>query len=227
MSRDKLDEMMAALRKDVLHLGDMVEEALQGVLVALETQDIEAARVIFYRDIVLNRKRFAIEQDTMVTIATQGPMAHDLRFLAAVVEITTDLERMGDYAKGIARITVNAAGQLDQMPLGAIPRMVEINLDILRQALQAFNHEDVVAARKIPDRDEEIDLLYQQAYRTMVLASTAEPREIERQNKILNIAHKLERFADRVTNICERVIFMATGNLDELDMEDEARKLLH
>jgi len=149
-------------------------------------------------------------------IATQQPMAHDLRLLASFFEVISELERMGDYAKGIGIINVRMGAQSLLKPLVDIPRMAEKGVSMLHRALLAFVNEDAEAARKIPAEDDEVDALYDQVYRELMTYIMAEPRNLERANWLLWVAHNLERFADRVTNICERTVFIVNGALTEI-----------
>ena len=157
----------------------------------------------------------------MVLIATQQPMAHDLRFLASCMEIISELERMGDYAKGISNINIRM-GELPLLkPLIDVPRMAQKGADMLHRSLTAFVNEDVETAKKLPVEDDEVDALYNQIYRELMTFVIADPKNIERANWLLWVAHNLERFADRVTNICERTIFIATGELTEIKSSDD------
>lgn len=160
----------------------------------------------------------------MILIATQQPMAHDLRLLASIMEISSELERMGDYAKGIANINIRMGDQPLLKPLIDIPRMAQIGVNMLHRALTAFINEDVEAARAIPQEDDEVDGLYIQIYHELMLFVIQDPKTIERANWLLWAAHNLERVADRVTNICERTIFIATGELMEIDSSDDEQR---
>jgi phosphate transport system protein len=150
-------------------------------------------------------------------IATQQPMARDVRLLAAVLEIVTELERIGDYAKGIGKINLLLGNQPLVKPLIDIPRMAEISLNMLHRALGAFVAGDVEAARAIPKEDDLVDQLYNQVYRELLTYMIADPSTIDRGNYLLWAAHNLERMADRVTNICERTLYMVTGEMSEMD----------
>jgi len=152
----------------------------------------------------------------MILIATQQPMAHDLRLLASTMEIISELERMGDYAKGIANINVRMGEEGLLKPLIDIPRMAQIGTSMLHRSLTAFINEDIETAKAIPIEDDEVDALYNQIYRELMLLIIQDPKSIERANWLLWVAHNLERVADRVTNICERTIFIATGELNEI-----------
>jgi phosphate transport system protein len=204
------------LQDEVLVLGGMVEKAILRAVDALRERDTAAAHVIESEDVLINRKRFEIEEAALLLIATQQPMASDLRRLAAIVHIVTDLERMGDYAAGIAHICIQIADEPLIKPLIDIPRMADIASSMLRRALDAFIAHDVAAAEKIAQEDDHVDALYQQVYRELLMLMLINPRTIDQATHLLWVAHNLERVADRVQNICERVIFVATGRMHEL-----------
>ena len=183
---------------------------------ALKKRDTEAAQRIFDADTRINAKRYAIEEQVMILIATQQPMAHDLRLLASILEVAGELERMGDYAKGIATVNIRMGDEPLLKPLVDIPRMAQKASDMLHRALTAFINEDAEAARLIPAEDDEVDNLYTQVYRELMTFIVADPKNIDRANYLLWTAHNLERFADRVTNICERTVFIVTGEMREI-----------
>jgi len=220
MLRKTFEEALQRLQDEVLVLGSMVEKALMESVESLKRRDLEAARRLIAGDRLINEKRFAIEADALALIATQQPMAGDLRTLAAVLEIATELERMGDYAKGIARINLMMGEEPLLKPLIDIPRIAKKAQDMLHRALEAFVRRDVELARAIPDEDDEVDALYNQVYRELLSFIIANPRTIDQATYLLWVAHNLERAADRVTNICERVIFTVTGEMVEMDVED-------
>ncbi len=215
--RKVLDEKIRYLKDQILLLGEMVEKAMREAVEALKRRDLEAARRIYAEDQRINAKRFEIENETLITIATQQPMAQDLRILASILEITSELERMGDYAKGIAKINLMLGDQPLIKPLIDIPRMMEIATSMLRRALKAFVEGDVETALAIPREDDQVDALYNQVYRELVTYMIQDPRTIDQANYLMWAAHNLERMADRVTNICERTLFVVTGELRELD----------
>ena len=202
-------------------LGSMVEQAVIDSVEALKKRDIKASEKIFQEDRAINGKRFEIENKLMILIATQQPMAHDLRLLASTMEIISELERMGDYAKGIANINIRMGDASLLKPLIDIPRMAQKGADMLHRSLTAFVTEDVEAAKNLPIEDDEVDALYNQIYRELMTFVIADPKNIERANWLLWVAHNLERFADRVTNICERTVFIATGVMTEIKSTDE------
>ncbi len=219
MPRETFERELQQLQDEVLVLGSMVENAIVESVDVLKRQDLEAAQRLVAADRLVNQKRFAIESDTLILIATQQPMAGDLRALAAVLEIAGELERMGDYAKGIATITLMIGKQPFIKPLIDIPRMAEKARDMLHRALDAFARRDVALARAIPAEDDEVDALYNQVYRELMTYVLADPRHIDQANHLLWAAHNLERTADRVTNICERVVFTVTGEMVEIGAE--------
>src|SRR6266568_7322574 len=204
------------LQDEVLVLGSMVEKAVTRAVDALRRHDTATARTIEAEDVLINRKRFEIEEASLLQIATQQPMASDLRRLAAVLHIVTDLERMGDYAAGIAQICVEIGDEPHIKPLIDIPRMADKAVSMLRRALDAFVERDVAAAEAIAAEDDEVDDLYQQVYRELLTIMLANPRTIDQATRLLWAAHNLERVADRVQNICERVVFVVTGRMQEL-----------
>jgi phosphate transport system protein len=199
----------------------MVEEAILNTVEALKKRDIKASEEILAADKLINKKRFDIENKLMVLIATQQPMAHDLRLLASTMEIISELERMGDYAKGIANINIRMGDEPLLKPLIDIPRMAQKDVDMLHRALTAFINEDVETAKALPVEDDEVDALYNQIYRELMTFVIQDPKTIERANWLLWVAHNLERVADRVTNICERTIFIATGEMTEIKATDD------
>lgn len=221
MIRKTFESDIQQVKDEVLLLGSMVEHAIIGSVEALKKRDVKAAEKIIAEDKEINKKRFAIENQLMILIATQQPMAHDLRLLASTMEIISELERMGDYAKGIANINIRMGEETLLKPLIDVPRMAQKGADMLHRALTAFVHEDVATAQALPVEDDEVDALYNQIYRELMVFVIEDPKNIERANWLLWVAHNLERFADRVTNICERTIFIATGEFGEIKSSDD------
>lgn len=222
MPRQNLDHKIKNLLDHLLLLGSMVEQATLDAVQALKQRDLAAAKKIYANDELVNVERFAIENETMTILATQQPIVgRDLRVLASVLEVCTELERMGDYAKGIARIALIMGHQPPVKPLIDIPRMASIAVEMLHQALSAFVAANAEQARSIPQRDTEVDLLYNQVNRELITYMIADPSTIDRANYLMWAAHNLERMADRVTNLCERTIYIATGEIQELDATDD------
>jgi len=215
--RETFDRELRRLQDEMLLLASMVDRAIADSIQALRHLDLEQARQIVEADALINAKRFLIEESTVATIATQQPMARDLRTILAVLHISIELERMGDYAAGIAKVVLLHGEQDLLKPLIDIPRMAELDRSMLRRALDAFVTRDVELARQVGAEDDEIDALQQQVYRELLTYVMQDPRTIDRATWLTWVAHNLERIADRVTNICERVIFLVTGQIVEID----------
>jgi len=222
MTREILDKRIRHLLDELLVLDRMVEHAAINAVEALKNRNLELARRVYHEDATINAKRFELENDFMVTIATQQPiLAGDLRMMASILEVVGELERIGDYAKGIAKICLKLRNQPPVKPLIDIPRMAEIAVSMLHRAVDAFVSEDAETARSIPKDDDLVDALYNQVYRELVTIMLSDPTTIDRANYLMWAAHNLERMADRVTNICERTIYVATGKLEEIDVSDD------
>ncbi len=215
--RESFDRELHWLQDETLVLGSLVEEALSAAVDCLKRRDFEGSRRIIAQDKRVNQMRYAIEENVLATIATRQPMASDLRLLAALLEIAGELERIGDYAKGIARINLLIGEQPLLKPLIDIPLMAEHARAMLHRALEAFVQRDAALARAIPREDDTVDALYNQVYRELVSYIVADPKCLEQANYLLWAAHNLERAADRVSNLCERVVFTVTGELEELN----------
>ena len=226
MVRELLDRKIRHLLDELLVLDSMVEQAIIDSVDALKRRDLAMAKKVYDSDATVNAKRFEIENECMITIATQQPiMAGDLRLLASILEVVGELERMGDYAKGIAKICLMLGDQPHVKPLIDIPRMAEIAVSMLHRAVGAFISKDTEAARLIPQEDDMVDGLYNQIYRELVAIMLTNPTTIDRANYLMWAAHNLERVADRVTNVCERTIYVTTGELKEIDISDDESKL--
>lgn len=220
MTRTHYEKQLQGLQDELLVLGSMVSKALVDSLDILKRQDLDAARQLIAADRVINKKRFKIEDECLTLIATQQPMARDMRLLAAVLEIASELERIGDYAKGIGRITLYIGKQPLVKPLVHLPQMCAVVIEMLRSSLDAFINQDVAAARQIPKRDDEVDDLYNTINRELIQIITANPSTIDNANYLSWAAHNLERAADRSTNICERIVYTVTGEFVEVDTEE-------
>jgi phosphate transport system protein len=220
MPRSMFDQDLKRLHDEILSLGSMVENVLIESVELLKRRDLDGARRIILTDKEVNRRRFAIESEALTLIATQQPMAGDLRMLAAILDIASELERIGDYAKGIARINLMIGDQPLVKTIGDISLMAEKANHMLHQALTAFTERDVDLAARIPIQDDEVDALYNKVYRDLIATILSDPHAIDQTNYLLWAAHNLERAADRVTNICERVIFTVTGKMREINADD-------
>jgi len=214
-TRGEFDRRLQALENEVLELGQMVEAAIGKAVEALKRRDLEASRRIIEEDEAIDKRRFQIEEQCLELMATQQPMARDLRVLVAVLNIIVDLERMGDHAEGIGKISLMLGDQPLIKPLIDIPRMADKAREMLRRSLEAFIHRDIEEARRLCAADDEVDALYDQVYRELLLFMLKDPKTIDQATHLLWVAHNLERIADRVTNIAERVYFMVTGKLEE------------
>jgi phosphate transport system protein len=220
MPREAFERELQRLEDEMLAMASMVDEAINESVEVLKRRDLEGSRRVIAQDSLINQKRFEIESACLIAIATQQPMAIDLRVIAAIIHIISELERIGDYAKGIARISLMIGTEPLLKPLIDIPRMAEEARSMLHDAVQAFTRRDMEGAVSIPERDDIVDGLYNQVYRELMTYILSNPRHIDQANYLLWVAHNLERTADRVTNICERVVFTVTGELVEIKPDE-------
>lgn len=214
--RIEFHKKLMEIQDDVLAMGSMVEKALLRSIQALKERDIMLAENIITNDVQVNQKRFEIEEKCVELIATQQPMASDLRIILAVLNIVSEVERIGDYAEGIAKIAIMIGDEPPLKPLIDIPRMAEKTVDMLRRSLDAFVNRNDQAAREISNEDDIVDQLYDQVFRELFTFMAEDPKTITRATRLIWVAHNLERAADRVTNICERVVFVVTGKMEEI-----------
>ena len=203
------------IQDDILAMGSMVSKAALRSIDALKNRDLELAQQLIADDRKINKKRFEIEEKCIQLIATQQPMASDLRIIVAILNIIIEVERIGDYAAGIAKIAIMIGDEPPLKPLIDIPRMAEQTVDMLRRSLDAFVNRDAEAAKKIIPEDDLVDNLYDQVFRELLIFMAEDPKTITRATRLIWVAHNLERAADRVTNICERVVFVVTGKMEE------------
>jgi phosphate transport system protein len=221
MPREILDRQIHHLLDEVLLLGSMVEQAVIAAVDALIRRDIPSSRKIFHNDQLVNEKRYAIENAILILIATQQPMARDLRLMAAILEVITELERIGDYAKGIAKITIHLGDRPVPINMREFSTMIDLAVSMLHRALGAFIEGNAQAAYEIPAEDDQVDAMYNQIHHEAIASMIANPESIDEANQMMWVAHNIERMADRVTNICERTVFIVTGELMEMDADDE------
>lgn len=214
--RTAFHRKLKEIQNDILVMGNMVGKAILYSIDALKNRNIELANQIIAEDHRINNLRFSIEEKCIELIATQQPMAGDLRIIVAILNITTEIERIGDYAVGTARIVIMIGNEPPLKPLIDIPRMAEQTEDMLRRSLDAFVNRDAEAAKQIVIEDDLIDNLYDQVFRELLTFMAEDPKTITRATRLMWIAHNLERAADRVTNICERVVFVVTGKMEEI-----------
>ena len=216
--RARFDLALQNLQSDVLALASMVDKAVERAVRSLKTRDRALAEQVIRADLEINAKRFEIEERALMLIATQQPMAGDLRVIAAVLHMVTDLERMGDHAEGIAKINLLHGDQPLLKPLIDIPRMADLAREMLRRSMDAFVARDVEVANATAAADDRVDELYDQVYHELVMFMVSDPTTIERATWLLWAAHNLERIADRATNICERVVYLVTGRMEEINV---------
>lgn len=216
-ARITYENQLRELSDLVVTMASMVDKAISRSIEALRLQNVELARAIRKADKEINGLQRQGEGMVITLIATQGPMAGDLRRIASTMSILTNLERMGDYAAGIAKIVIETSDEELLKPLVDLPRMSDIARDMLDQSITAFMEQDIDAARQIAIRDDDVDDLYDQIFRELLTYMMADTSAINRATHLLWAAHNIERIADRVTNICEQVVYTVTGEYEELD----------
>ena len=212
MTRRFFDQRLRELQDQVLTMGSMVETALFRSMEALKNRDLELAQKVIDEDQMIDQKRFNIEEECIDLIVTQQPMASDMRIIVAVLNIIVDLERIGDHAEGIGRIAISIGDEPPLKPLIDLPRMTDMTGSMLRRVLEAFIHHDAEAAQGICAEDDAIDNIYDQVFRELLSFMAEDPRTITRATRLIWVAHNLERSADRVTNIAERIVYVVTGS---------------
>jgi len=216
MTRSLLDEELDKLKERLLHLESRVQTAIERSIEALKNQDSQLAQQIMDEDEEINKLRYKIEKLSMTIIATQQPMASDLRTIIAAMHIAVEMERMGDHAAGIAHLVLEMCPEPLLKPLIDIPYMAKLAQGMLHDCIQAFMNGDEEIAGQISKRDDAIDQLYNQVLRELLTYMMEDPRNIRRATYLLWVAHGLERIGDRATNIAERILFMKTGEFKEI-----------
>jgi len=217
MARRLFEEQIRELLEDLLEMGQMVADAIAQSIEALTKQNEDLAQAVIDFDDEINATQHDIDEKCLVLIATQQPMAGDLRTILSVSNIAAELERIGDYAEGIAKLAIKLCGRPFIKPLIDIPRMAEEGGRMLLASLEAFAQQDAEKARQIGLADDTVDALYDQVYRELLVFMMEDPRTITQATYLLWVAHNLERIADRTTNIAERVIFMDSGRIVDLN----------
>ncbi len=212
MPRTIFEQGLTTLQDDLLVMGSMVEKALSKAMHALRNRDMQAAREVVRDDDIIDDKQVEIEERCIHVIATQTPVARDLRYLLAVLHIGTELERMADYAEGIGKISLMMGDEPPLKPLIDIPRMADKTIDMMRRSLDSLVERDIELAQQVCDDDDEVDALYDQVFRELLTYMIEDPRNIKRATYLVWVAHDLERVADRATNIAEQVLFLVTGS---------------
>ena len=216
--RSGLDRQLRMLQDDVLAMGGMVEKSIARAIDALTRRDLEASDQVIAEDDLIDSKRFEIEERCIDLIATQQPMARDLRILISILHISVELERMGDYAEGIAKINLMMGDEPLLKPLIDIPDMAEKASRMLRRSLESLVNRDTLTAIQVCNDDDEVDELYDRVYRDLLEYMIHDPETIKRATYLLWVAHDLERIADRATNVAERVVYLVTGKMEEINV---------
>lgn len=216
-TRATFQEHLRELEGELINMGEMVVNAISRSVEALKASNIVEAEKIIADDLLINKKRWDIEERCISLIATQQPVATDLRVIIAFLNIITDLERMGDHAEGIAKIVMMHGKEPPVKSLADIPRMAEKSIDMIKRSLEAFVKRDTDSARAISNEDDEVDKLYEQVYREL-LTFMKEDELITRATYLMWVSHNLERIADRATNICERIVYLVTGTIEEINV---------
>lgn len=225
-SRQAFDRELTSLRDNVLRLTNMTDTAIERAMQALVERDESLAKQVVIDDKPINRMRYDIEEECYRLIATQQPLARDMRTIITAIHIVVELERIADHAAGLAKIALELAKEPPLKPLIDLPRMAKISREMLRDTVEAYLTWDAAKAQEITKRDDEVDMLDSQVYRELISYMIQDPRNISRATYLLWASHNLERIADRITNICERIVFMVTGNIKKkknkpIDEEDD------
>jgi phosphate transport system protein len=218
MPREQFHRQLDGVQDGILHLGSMVDRQIERALESLLARDVALAEAVVRDDAEVNRGRFDLDNTCLALLAQQAPMAGDLRVIVSVLSIAADLERIGDHAEGIASIVVLMADEPPVKPLVDIPKMAEEARQMLRDSLDAFINRDVEAAYAVGRADDLVDELQDLVYKDLVEIMIKDPSTVEPCTHLLWVAHNLERSADRATNVAERVVFTATGELPEMDV---------
>jgi phosphate transport system protein len=215
--RRTFEEALDATKDDVLRLGGMVENALERAGRALVERDVELADEVRWDDAKVNDLQRSINLGITALIATQGPMARDVRELLALYHAAAELERMGDYAVSIAKLAQQLASEPEVPILRQIPEMERVCREQLHAAMRALVDVSEDEARAVCARDDELDHLYSSVYQDSIALMTVSPERVRQATHMLFAAHHLERLGDRVTNIGEDVVYLATGNIEDLN----------
>ena len=216
-TRGAFDQKLIEIRDNIIRMGQLTDAAIERSMMSLKHQDQSLARQVISDDTAINNLRFTVEESCLTLIATQQPMASDLRVIVAAMNLVNDMERMADHATGIAKTVLRMGNEPLLKPLVDLPRMADSARDMLKRSLDAFLARDVAAARAIADEDDQIDHLYKAIFDELLAIMARDPSTIQRGTYLLWCAHNLERIGDRVTNIAERVVFMTTGTMQELN----------
>ncbi len=223
--REEFDLKLVGLEGEVEALAEVVSQSVIRSVDALKNRDLAASQKVVDFDDYIDDKQSEIEDRCIHLIATQQPVARDLRAIIALLHIAVELERMGDYSEGIGKISLLIGPEQTLKPLIDIPRMAEKATAMLRDSIDALLNRDTAKAQAVVDADDEVDDLYDQVYRELLLYMIEDPQTIQRATYLLWVAHDLERIADRATNIAEQVIFLVDGR--DIDVPAERLQRLH
>ncbi len=215
-SAGTFEKGMLEIQNDVVSMGRLVEKQIEQSVEALKKRDLPLAHRVMADDARINLLRFTIEDKCIKLVAAHRPAEAELRLVAAILNIIVDLERMGDYAEGISKIAIMIGDERPLKPLIDIPRMAQLAVEMTRGSLEAFVKRDEEQARKVVSLDNVVDGLYDQVFRELITFMMVDPKTIDRATRLIWVAHNLERAADRTTNICERVVFLVTGKMEEI-----------
>jgi len=213
MTREHYDRLLQELDYQILEMGNLVASTIADCMDVLGHRDVARAQALVERDNEIDEKRYGVENQALLLIATQQPLARDLRAIAAILTIATELERIGDYCEGIAKLTLRMAAEPLFSPVNDIHSMAEVTQTLLRTSLEAYRQRDLATAETVWMQDDEVDELYEQVFRELLADMISDPASVRRGTYLLWVAHNLERMADRVTNIAERVAFVVTGDV--------------
>jgi phosphate transport system protein len=214
--RETYNKLLNERKSEVLGMGSLVEKALAQSVEALKKRDLNMGHKIIADDSLIDEKRFEIEKKCIDLIANQHPAVSELNSVVAILNIITELERIGDYAAGIAKIVIMIGDEPPLKPLIDIPRMTEITIEMVHNSLQSFMDNNAKGAINVIGMDEVVDHMYDQIFRELLMFMMTDPKTINRATRLIWVAHDIERAADRATNICERVVYAVTGKLGEL-----------
>jgi phosphate transport system protein len=210
-------EELSRLNHDILAMGTRVEESLRKAVEALKTQNVELAREVKASDELINALQLKIEDQAAVLIATQQPVARDLRELVTVFKVTDNLERAGDHAVHLAKAAIKLSGEPPFRQIERLCRMAEIECGMIREAVDAYLNQDADAARRAAAEDDKVDAEHKQTVREVLELIRERPDQVERASRLLASSGFLERLGDHMTNICEAVVFMVEGRHVELN----------
>jgi phosphate transport system protein len=219
--RQQFDRQLQLLQDRLVRMSEMVCQAISDAITALKSRDLQLARQVVTQDVEINALRFEVDGACLAILATQQPAASDLRRVVGAMNVVLDLERMGDHAANVAKIAIRIGDEPPLKPLIDIPYMAKQCCDMLRSVMTAYAELDAKTAEAISKQDDTVDQLYDQVFRELLTYMIEDERTIKRAMHLLFIAHNLERIADRVTNICERVIYLRTGRMKELDRSQD------